>query len=222
MRTMMVRWLPVMALGGIVSVELAAQQTARVLPAAESTFEEPFSFVGVGGIRELRDGRVIVADPRDKVVSVIDFRSGSSASIGREGSGPMEFGMPSRLFIAPGDTTLLFDPLNSRYLLIGPDAKPINTFRAEVDAPAPRPGPGGANGPQISSPAGLMGRVTDARGRIYAEGSSLVVGPNGPTSADSVPVLRYDRATRRVDTLTYVKLPKSDTQVRSEPTVAAR
>lgn len=210
---MMVRWLPVVAIGAVMSNEVAAQQGPRTLPAAEVTFEEPFSQIGVGGVRELRDGRVIVADPRDKVVSVIDFRTGSSTSIGREGSGPQEFGMPMRVYAAPGDTTFVFDPLNSRYLMIGPDAKPINTFRAEVDAPAPRPAAGSPQGPQISSPAGLMGRTTDARGRIYAEGTSVTFGPNGPIPADSVPVLRYDRATRRLDTLAYVKVPKSNTQL---------
>lgn len=214
MRTMIARWLPVVAMTAVMTNEVAAQTSPRTLPAAEVTFEEPFSQIGVGGVRELRDGRVIVADPRDKVVSVIDFRSGSSTSIGREGSGPQEFGMPMRLYVAPSDTTFLFDPINSRYLLIGPDAKPINTFRTDAETPPQRPAAGGANpGPQIIAAAGLIGRTTDARGRIYGEGQSFSIGPNGPTSADSAPLVRYDRATRRLDTLAYVKLPKANTQV---------
>lgn len=220
---------------------MMAQQAPRTLPAPQAEFEEPFS--QVAGLRELRDGRVIVADPRDKVVSVIDFRSGASASIGREGSGPQEFGMPMRLYAAPADTTLLFDPLNSRYLVIGPDAKPINTFRLEDGMPGLRPpqGPGAAPGapgapgqgrPQVAAPggqgrgpgggpggiqmigAGFTARAADARGRLYGEGSALTQGPDGrPVSADSVPLLRYDRATRRMDTLTFIVLPKSNTQV---------
>ncbi len=202
-----------------VAAPVAAQQAPRTLPAAQSEFEEPFSSVGVGAIRELRDGRVIVADPRDKVVSVVDFRSGSTASIGREGSGPQEFGFPLRLYAAPGDTTLLFDPLNQRYLIIGPDAKPINTFRIETEAPRPAPPPGGqgrpAGAPQVQfAGLGFTARTTDARGRMYGEGSGITQGPDGrPMSADSVPLLRYDRATRRLDTLAYITLPKSNTQV---------
>jgi hypothetical protein len=197
---------------------VAAQQAPRTLPAAQAEFEEPFSSVGVGAIRELRDGRVIVADPRDKVVSVVDFRSGSAASIGREGSGPQEFGFPLRLYGAPGDTTFLFDPLNQRYLIIGPDAKPINTFRIETEAPRPAPAPGApgrAGGPQVQfAGLGFTARATDARGRMYGEGSGIAPGPDGrPVPADSVPLLRYDRGTKRLDTLAYIALPKSNTQV---------
>lgn len=219
----------------VLAMPLVAQQAPRTLPAPQAEFEEPFSMVGA--LRELRDGRVIVADPRDKVVSVIDFRSGAATSIGREGSGPQEFGMPMRLYTAPGDTTLLFDPLNSRYLVIGPDAKPINTFRLEDGMPGPRPpqGPGATPGapgqgrPQGGPPPGGQGRgpggiqmigpgftarAADARGRLYGEGSPFAQGPDGrPVSADSVPLLRYDRTTRRMDTLTYIVLPKSNTQV---------
>lgn len=184
---------------------LAAQQGPRALPAPDATYEEPFSSVAVGGIRELRDGRVVVADPRDKLVSLVDFRSGTAITIGREGSGPQEFGMPMRVFAAPGDSTLLLDPVNTRYLVIGPDGKPVVTFRIETEGASGR-------GPMMSTP--LLGRTTDARGRIYAEGSPISMGPNGPVTADSVALVRYDRATRRVDTLAYVKLPASNTQVR--------
>lgn len=117
--------------------------------------------------------------------------------------------MPMRLLMAPGDTTMLFDPLNQRYLLIGPDGKPITTFRTEAEPAAPRPG----GGPVISS-MGLFARWTDARGRLYGEGSPLVMSPEGrPTQADSVAIIRYDRGTKRLDTLAYVKLPESSTQV---------
>lgn len=200
-----------------VALPLGAQQAPRTLPAPQAEYEEPFS--QIGGIRELRDGRVIVADPRDKVVSVIDFRSGSSSSIGREGSGPQEFGLPMRLYTAPGDTTLLFDPLNSRYLIIGPDAKPINTFRLEDEAPRrPQTPPPGQERPQSRLQATIGGfgfspRASDARGRLYGEGSPISPGPDGPIVADSVPLIRMDRATRRMDTLTYIVLPKSNTQV---------
>jgi hypothetical protein len=38
------------------------------------------------------------------------------------------------------------------------------------------------------------------------------MGPNGPVQADSAPLLRYDRATQRTDTLGYVTLAKSNIQ----------
>jgi len=66
--------------------------------------------------------------------------------------------------------------------------------------------------------AGLgLGRpmASDAAGRLYFEGIPLVMGPNGPTGADSAPVIRYDRATRRADTLAWLRLPKGTAEVRT-------
>lgn len=86
-----------------------AQQGVRSLPAPDKTFEEPFSSIGAGALYEKADGRAIVADPRDKIISLVDLLRGTSQSIGREGSGPGEFGMPLRVFGAPGDTAFVFD-----------------------------------------------------------------------------------------------------------------
>jgi hypothetical protein len=181
-----------------------AQQGPRPLPAPDRTYDEPFSSISVngGGVRELADGRVIVADMRDKMVQLIDLRSGEAQGIGREGSGPGEFGMPLRLFAAPRDTTFLFDPLNTRYLSIAPDGKPVGTFRVELAAPR------GGNGPRIGGMS--MARATDDRGRLYSESSPLTMGPEGPTSSDTAAILRYDRATQRVDTLGWVRVQKPE------------
>ena len=200
-------WLNVALIAGFTTATASAQQAPRTLPAPDATYAEPFSSVNVGTVRELRDGRVIVADARDKVLQAIDFRTGSAVVIGREGSGPAEFGMPMRVFAAPGDTTFLFDPLNQRYLVVGPDAKPVTTFRIETPAPAGAPG-------GVTLGGGLFARATDAMGRLYAEAPGFSFGPDGrPTNADSAALLRYDRATKRIDTLTYVALQKQNTQV---------
>ena len=87
----------------VAPVSVHAQQE-RTLGPPDATYEEPFSLVGAGNVRELSDGRLIVADPRDKLLQVIDLEKGSSVAIGREGSGPAEFGMPMRLFDAPRPT----------------------------------------------------------------------------------------------------------------------
>lgn len=188
----------------LVLVPMAVQaQSPRALPKPDAEFEEPFTTVS--SLRELRNGRVMVADARDKLLQLVDLTSGTASKIGREGSGPGEFTLPMRLVGAPGDTTILFDPGNQRYLVIGPDAKPVTTFR--LDAPA-RPG----NGPvtlSFSPPRG-----SDARGRIYFEGPGVSPGPDGrPITADSAPIIRYDRATSKRDTVAWVRLAKANTQV---------
>ena len=70
---------------------VAAQGAPRALPAPNATFDEPFS--QIAGLRELANGKVIVADGRDKVVALVDFAANSATKIGREGSGPAEFGL---------------------------------------------------------------------------------------------------------------------------------
>lgn len=181
----------------------AHAQQERTLGAPDATFPEPFSLVGAGTVRELSDGRLIVADPRDKLLQVIDLGKGSSVAIGREGSGPAEFGMPMRLFDAPGDTTLMYDPVNSRYLVIA-GATPVNTFRMDAGAAA---GPGGMR-------VGLsIANATDAKGRLYFQAPGITYGPEGrPQPADSAAIIRYDRGTQRMDTLAWVKLPANNVQ----------
>jgi hypothetical protein len=75
--------------------------------------------------------------------------------------------------------------------------------------------PGGAGGPVMMLGGLGLGRVmaSDAAGRLYFEGVPLVMGPNGPVSADTAPVIRYHRDTRRADTLAWVRLPKGTTSV---------
>ncbi|MEQ1693101.1 MAG: hypothetical protein ABMA00_17560 [Gemmatimonas sp.] len=191
---------------------LPAQVTTRTLSKPESEFAEPFS--AIVGIRELRDGRVLVADNRDKVVQLVDLKAGKASKVGREGSGPGEYGLPMRLVGVPGDSSIIFDPLNSRYLTILPNGKPGSTFRLEDGAPAPKaasddgPGGGGRGIVSIMAP-----RAVDAQGHLYFEGSPISFGPNGPVASDSAPVMRYNRKTWRYDTLTFVQLPKNAASV---------
>lgn len=193
---------------------LEAQVATKTLAKPEVEFPEPFS--RLVGVRELRDGRVIVADSKDKTVQVLDLKAQKATKIGREGSGPGEYALPTALVTLPGDTTWIFDPLNSRYLRIGPDAKPGATFRLEDGAPPPAAAPASAppGGPRVM--VGMTSpRATDLKGYLYFEGSPITFGPNGPVSSDSAPVMRYDRKTYKYDTLTFVTLPKNNASVQS-------
>ncbi|MEN9818281.1 MAG: hypothetical protein RLZ32_2161, partial [Gemmatimonadota bacterium] len=118
--------LPAALLGVPLAVEAQGVPT-RSYTKAEAEFGEPFS--GVSGVRGLADGRVVVADSRDKLVQVVNLTGGAAVRVGREGSGPGEYGLPSALFALPGDSSLVHDPLNQRYLPVGPDGKPGATFR---------------------------------------------------------------------------------------------
>jgi hypothetical protein len=184
----------------------ASAQRPLVLAKPDAEYAEPFS--QLSAVRELRDGRVIATDVRDKVVQLIDLRTGNAVKVGREGQGPGEYAMPQTLVALPGDTTALWDPLNTRYLLIGPDGKTGGEFRLEE---APTPGPGGRGGMLIG---GANPRGTDTRGRIFYEGRALSFSDQGaPVIADTAPILRYDRSTKRSDTLAWVHLPPNNVRV---------
>lgn len=176
-----------LCLGGASAAQ--AQPTARQLGPPEAEFPEPFTTVT--SLRELKDGRVLVSDRRDKVVKLLDFGSGKAVQVGREGSGPGEYALPVGLVALPGDTTLLYDPGNGRLLIIRPDGTPGGVLRL----------------PEAVNPATLGApRAADARGLFYYE----VEAPGRPgarAAADRAYLLRYDRRTRRLDTLATLALP---------------
>jgi hypothetical protein len=160
----------------------------------DATFEEPFT--SLRGVREMADGRVMVSDLRDKIVQIIDLKTGTTVAVGREGRGPGEWSLPVALLPQPNGQTLLQDLGTMRYLLIGADGKPIRAISP--------PGPSGGQSQGGISLGSMMIdlRGTDAQGRLYFQGSAMSSGEAGP---DSVPILRWDLK-ERVDTVGWVPI----------------
>jgi hypothetical protein len=196
-------------------VASAQSVPTRALSTPDAEWSEPFS--QITGIRELKNGRVIVADNRDKVIQLVDFKGGAT-KIGREGSGPGEYGLPSAVFAAPGDSTWVFDVMNSRYLVIDPAGKPVSTFTM-ADAAAPATGPQrsgrGGDGP-IRGGFGLgFAQGIDAQGRLYFRAPVVRFGDDGPTVADTTPILRWDRKRNLTDTVGVLVNPAGPPPVRT-------
>jgi hypothetical protein len=170
---------------------LFALQTAAQSPAAlelskpERVF--PVDFTQIRGARELPDGRVIVSDRLDKGVVVADFASGLTTRIGRTGSGPAEYRLPTSLSPMPGDSTLLSDEGNQRMAVIGPDLKIHRSFNLML--------------PGLGVPLGA--RTVDRRGRYYLSIPGWLNGPRGGT--DSIVIVRFEPKSERVDTLARIK-----------------
>jgi len=182
----------------------------RTLSKADAEYPEPFT--QVTGVRELKDGRVIVIDPRDKTVQAVDLKAGTAVKLGREGSGPGEYGMPFRLLPLPNDTSAVVDMLNNRMLLINPDAKVGGFVDLNVPAPAGR---GDGRGGGMMMIGGQMPTSSDAKGRMYMQGMPFRMTETGPVTADSVPMVRWDRASGKRDTLAWQRVPQGSTQVSS-------
>jgi len=190
---------------------LSVVLTVPVLPAQQpqplgrpiAEFAEPFS--SVTGLRELSDGRVMISDAREKLLQLIDLRSGRATRVGREGAGPGEYARPGALFPLPNDQTLLVDLGNMRFLRIGADGKPIEAI-SPPQLPVATP-PGGQAAPAGASMLGRLfnPRAVDAQGRLYFQPSVFSFGDTPP--ADSAPIVRWTIGQSRVDSVGWVRLP---------------
>ncbi len=160
----------------------SVQRAVVGAPLAE--LAEPFT--SVRAVRELSDGRVLVADTEEQAIYLADFDDDGYDMVGRNGGGPGEYQMPLALLPLPGDSSLVFDPANGRYLIINPDGTPGETFRLE-----------GIEG-AFQMPSGV-----DDQGRLYFANSVRSGAGSG-----SATIYRYDRAAETADTIASMTLPE--------------
>lgn len=173
------------------SAPLSAQDVQEhALAGPEATFPEGFS--RLSGLRELADGRVMVADGLGQVLVIADMASGAADTIGAEGQGPDEYREPDGLFALPGDSTLLVDLGNGRLTAIAPNGAFGET--TPIAQPAER-------GLTLVLP-----RATDSGGGIYFQQMGGMGGARG--LPDSAAVVRFDRKSGAYDTLALVKMPE--------------
>lgn len=165
----------------------------RRLSTAEARY--PHEFSSIRGVRELPDGRVLVADGIEEVVLVADLKTGKADTLGRVGQGPGEYKMPDGLFPAVAGGTLLLDLGNGRLNFLGPDTR----YRESVPIAQ-------ANNDGMLV---VLPRATDTQGRIYFQPFS---GGGRGGIPDSGAVVRWDRARARFDTVARVKLPALNIQ----------
>jgi len=110
---------PVAAMLALPSLS-AAQTVELSRPAVQ--FSEPFSFVR--GVRELRDGRVLVADYIEDRVALVDLARATSTDVLTEGGGPRSVRLPMSI-VPLGDSSLVVDYGNSRVLVLSPEGQPV-------------------------------------------------------------------------------------------------
>jgi hypothetical protein len=131
-------------------------RATRQLGAPTLTVREPFS--EVVALAEFPDGRLLVADRRDKTFYVVGATGTPVSVLGRNGAGPNEYTGAFGLVRLPGDTLALFGG-NQRYLRVTPAA----TFAEALPIPVTLLRGGGL------APAGGV----DARGGYYWLGDAV-------------------------------------------------
>ena len=165
-----------------------AAQSHELIPAG--SFPEAFGYLN--NVRELSDGRVLVADPLGQALVRVDLVSGTADTIGRVGGGPTEYRQPDAVFPLPGDSSLLVDLGNARLTVIAPDGSFGQTYSATQGAG--------------QSMVLVLPRGVDANGNLYFLHQAF--GPMGPP--DSATVMRFDRSTGASEPVARVKLPEID------------
>ena len=165
----------------------------------EVEYAEPFSVIA--GVRELRDGRVIVADRIEKSIQLLDLAAGTATKVGSEGGGPNEYRMPFSVFAMPGDSTLVFDAGNLRYAVVAPTGAIVRTFNPAQNAGGPM--------------SLINARGVDGEGNLYfLDRGFRPPAPDGRTfsgsfqTPDSGTVMRYELATGRTTPVGRVALAR--------------
>lgn len=151
----------------------------------------PFS--SVEGLVELPDGSFLVADLREQALYRSNPDGTRKQPVGRNGRRAGEYLVPTRLLTLPGDSALLFDGAQSRYLLVRPDGTIGQTFSLQGEGVA------------------LVNRTplaTDNAGGIYFRTESMIqAGERMSGEAGRIFLLRYDRRNGRVSPITTVLGP---------------
>lgn len=172
----------------------AWSQTSLARP--EAVFPEDFGSIQT--VRELRDGRVLVADPLGKALYVLDMAQGRRRQVGSEGQGPQEYRQPDAVWALAGDSTLLVDLGNARLVVMGPDlsfgaTRPIAQGAFEPGRPL-----------VLALPQGV-----DATGAVYFRGMPAGLGAAAPP--DSAEILRLPSGGGAPTTVGRFKLPDQRT-----------
>jgi hypothetical protein len=191
--------LSVARIGAVILLSVACAEAGNRVPErdladADARFPEAFGLVST--VRELGDGRVLIADPLGQALMVVDMTSGTADTIGRVGPGPGEYRQPDLVLPLPGDSTLIADLGNGRLVVLGPDLSFGETFPIAQGEPS-GPGLGGMNI--------ILPRATDSRGRVYFQALGMMMRPGGQLP-DSGAVMRWDRSTGAIETVARVKL----------------
>lgn len=168
---------------------VGAQEVELGEPTA--AYPEPFGLLG--GVRELSDGRVLVADPLGGALIRLDAALTQAEKLGAEGEGPGEYQQPDGLWPIGGDASLLVDLGNARLTVVGPDGA------LGKSSPLVLSGGTGPGGMALAIPGG-----TDDAGYVYFAGSPL--SPDG--MRDSVEVFRLDRSSGEFEPVVTIRAPE--------------
>ncbi|MBC8085719.1 MAG: hypothetical protein H7Z40_00520 [Phycisphaerae bacterium] len=146
------------------------------------------------GVRELRDGQLLISDAKRGNVLLVNPATGAASVLGSVGADSNQYAQPGGFYSGLGDTTLLLDRGQSRFLLISPTGAIITSRSIR------------RRGFSSSSSADRDLQRLDARGLAYF--TETRQGPRvnpGVEVTDTAALLRFDAALQRSDTVALLR-----------------
>jgi len=214
--------LTLIAVTAVVSSLCVAQSLPPIRPLGPVTAVAKEPLGAVSTVRHLPDGRVLVNDIIGRRVVMFDSALATATVVADTTSATANaYGpRPGGLIAYHGDSTLFIDPASLSMLLIDANGKIVRVMSA------PRANDVGflVGGPFGNPGFDRNGRLVYRappnfaafRGPPPGSGSGNRL-PQFPTPPDSAALVRFDLATRKVDTVTYFKTPKINLNVTQSP-----
>jgi hypothetical protein len=164
-----------------------AQRTVPALDLARPAWSASEPFTSIVAVRELASGAVLLADLAERRVHLIAAGGRSMRGIGRNGGGPREFLLPTALIPLRGDSTLLVDREQRRFLMVTADGGLLDARRF----------------PDAMQQGAEFVRGADAVGRLVFQASGLPASERNPFVA----LKRWDRRSGQIDSVAAVLMP---------------
>jgi hypothetical protein len=143
----------------------------------------------VAAVRELANGHLLISDAGGPAIFVVDPTSNAVRKLGREGRGPNEFVRPGGIYYdMDGTTSLIVDRGQARVFVI--DKNGVLTGMKSIEQ----------RGSQRSADSYDPLRI-DAALHTYFVDQGAIFRANGGRGGDSIPLIRFDVAQQKPDTI---------------------
>jgi hypothetical protein len=190
----------------------AQQPPIRQLPAIAAKSTVPWN--NILGVRALPGGQLLVNDIVGRKVVLLDSTLAPIAVVAdtTPATSTAYSGRIANIIAYRGDSTLFVDPQSMSMMVIDPNGKMSRVMAL----------PRSEDAPMLGGPLGASAGF-DAKGRLvyrapfrfFRNGAPPASGglPAMPTPPDTAMIVRVDLATRQVDTVGIIKIPKVNIQV---------
>jgi hypothetical protein len=172
---------------------LAQEPAPRRLTASLVPLKSPVATIS--GVRELRDGRLLISDGQQAGLWMVDASSGAMTRVGTVGGDELQYAQPGGFYSSAGDTALLLDRGLTKFLVIAPNGNIVRSRSIQ------------RRGVTESSSEDIDRQRLDARGLSYfiARRSLPGVRTAGSVGVDSTALVRFDAVKQLGDTVALLR-----------------